>query len=65
MVDTLLHHYQRLWKAEATPEILNTRKPLPQKPAGMRSAGSLSNLYRSPYLPNFNHKRPPSKKVRL
>ena len=49
MVDTLLHHYQRLWRAEATPEILSTRK-LPKKGL-VRSFNSLNNIFHSPYLP--------------
>lgn len=53
MVDTLLHHYQRLWRAEATQEILNTRPSHVKKPSSMmgRNYGSLNNLSKSPYLP--------------
>lgn len=63
MVDTLLlHHYQRLWKVEATPEIIQTR---PRSSSKTRSIGrspgllrkhfsSASNLCQSPYLPINN-----------
>eukprot|EP00093_Oithona_nana_P002765 02765.XXX_40699_40000_1 [CDS] Oithona nana genome sequencing. len=56
MVDTLLHHYQRLWKVEATAEISITRqRPKRPKsrvrPASTAAFSSLNNLCHSPYLP--------------
>ena len=53
MVDTLLHHYQRLWKATATIEILETRpRSIPKHKSGLlRNCNSVTNLYNSPYLP--------------
>ena len=63
MVDTLLlHHYQRLWKVEATPEIIQTRPRSSSKTRAIgRSPGllrkhfsSASNLCHSPYLPINN-----------
>ena len=63
MVDTLLlHHYQRLWKVEATPEIIQTRprssgsktRSIGRSPGLLRKHfSSASNLcHDSPYLPN-------------
>ena len=51
MVDTLLHHYQRLWKAEATQEILICCKTSVRARSAGRNYGSLGNLASSPYLP--------------
>ena len=53
MVDTLLHHYQRLWKATATIEILETRPRSSSKHKSglLRNCNSVTNLYNSPYLP--------------
>ena len=51
MVDTLLHHYQRLWRAEATQEILICTRTRTKHPIAARNFGSLSNLANSPYLP--------------